>query len=788
MSGVSGRLVSMSDVMPLLEIARQGENRRLYTEALTASALLPLDEAAAERVGELLLDRWRAEGRLPDSLIPAAGNLPVPEVRVLLDRWVQDDGSPHQEAAERALANARDLPTAVAAGLLEGDGFPADLSGLATLSEADARELLSGLVAALARAVEADDRTLESATDRLMLVIQALPGTAAARLPSLGKPVPKRAAWLGALLTLVEPAAVLGVVYQKLDTEDASKRLAILRQLAKAAPHIGRPPVDWPLPSSGPCELAALAELTEAPLPRPVRGKWANDAAAPAADTRVAYARLDAPKRVAPDEVLELRAGLAPEPSPEVIQPVPFTVPSGKFHLSVQIIAPGFDVLGGSSLSLWMDVGPDDPHPYQMVRLRAVDDPALAAERVVTAVFSVDEGMIGVAYRAVLVGESAEKVVAEPDSKVAVGTTWVLPDDPGTQPDLEIVVAPGNDAAHKQVFWFYRSPHRSVQVPDSTPHTTLEGEADWVRVIMRGVQDHRNAPDLTAFLNGIGDIVSEAVPDEVWEALRTVAAGAKPPTVLLATWDPYVPWELALVPDPWDTAIPAHLGAQAIVGRWTYREQHRTTVPPARLTVREMAVVSGKYVTNRLHEAEAEAAHLRELYRAESVEALTEPVLSCLRRAAGPDILHFSVHGKFDVSGTDDGIKMTDGSFLSHYSVRGIGRPSQVRLVFLNACQLAQGQRMLGAYAGMVASFLRIGAGAAIAPLWNVDDGVARQFAEGFYQAVLQDGTPPAEYVRQQRAGTQGASGTAVGTPLAYLFFGHPRLTIEWGSQGAEDA
>ncbi|MEU9178341.1 CHAT domain-containing protein [Streptomyces sp. NPDC048550] len=798
MSGGSDRVVDTSDVMPLLEIARQDEDSRLRTAALTASALLPLDEAAAKRVAELVLEHCRVEGRPPDSLIKATGSLPALEVQALLDHWAQQGGSRHRDPAERALTDARILPMAVANSLMDGEGFPADLSGLGALSEAGARDLLSTLVATLARTVDADDHTLESATDRLKMVVQALPGTAAARLPALKGPIHEtRAAWIGALMTLVEPAAVLAVVYGRLETDDASKRLDILRRLVNAAPHISRPPANWPLPSTRPDQRAGLtdlAELTVSPQP-PKRGKQHEtddgQGAPITPDTRRAYARLDAPERVTPNEVLHLLVGLAPEPSPKVIQPTPFTVPSGKYRLSVQLIAPGFTVLGEARLNLRMDVSPDDPFPCQLVRLRAEDHPDLAPDRVVTAVFSVDESMIGVAYRTVLVGEGSERATGEPASQTAAGTTWVLPDDPETQPDLEIVIAPGNDALRQQVSWFYRSPHRAVVAPVIIPRTTLEGEADWARMMMRGVQDHKTAFDLTTFLNGIGDIVSEAVPEEVWEALHTVADVSRPPTVLLATWEPYVPWELALVPRPWDSTIPKHLGTQAVVGRWTYRDRHRTAAPPARMRAREMAVVSGEYATNRLVEAEAEASHLCAHYKAEPVEAQTEPVLNRLRKSPSPDILHFSVHGKFDVGGTEDGIKMTDGRFLSPLSVRGLRseeKLDQVDLVFLNACQLAQGQQMLGSYAGMVASFLHIGVGAAIAPLWNVDDGVARTFAEGFYQAVLRDGTAPAEYVRQQRAGTRDTSGAAVSTPLAYLFFGHPRLTIDWEPQGADDA
>ncbi|MEU6986388.1 CHAT domain-containing protein [Streptomyces sp. NPDC046324] len=674
--------------------------------------------------------------------------------------------------------------------LLETTGFPSELSALATLRKSEAEDLLTGLVTTLIAAMERDDATLAVATERLGLVVQVLPRTAAAALPALPRRVSgPRANWLGALLTLLPPADVLTVVHDRLADEDSSQQLSTLRQLVRVAPLLGRPPLHWP-PPEGPGEFEGLTLLLP-PEGREMRMRSsepepAAESPASSGRKREAYALLDAPRQVAPAHVFELRVGLAPTPSPEVSQPPSLTVPSGEFELGVEILAPGFEAMGGESFVLQMKAGPDDPYPYLLRRLRALDDDAFAAERVITAVFSVEERLIGVAHRTVLVAEGHENVVAAQVSVEPAGITWALPDDPATQPDLEIIVAPGNDAEGTRLCWLYRSPHPEVRPPRRTPVTRLGNEAEWARNRMRGVQDRRDAYDLTFYLRGIGRDVSDAVPHEVWEALRVAARVAGLPTVLIATWDPYVPWELAMVPEPWDSTIPAHLGAQAVVGRWTYGEEHRKAAPPARLTAREMAVVSGHYPTRELEQAAAEAAHLIEEYAAESVDALTAPVLGSLQRTKGPDILHFAVHGKFDAADSEDGIMMTDNSFLSPYSVSGV-ETSPVRLVFLNACQLGQSRKALGSYAGIVPSFLSLGVGAAVAPLWNVDDGIARAFAEGFYRAALKGGIAPAEYLRQQRVATQEASGAGVSTPFAYLFFGHPRLTIEWDEEGADN-
>ncbi|MDX3673328.1 CHAT domain-containing protein [Streptomyces europaeiscabiei] len=896
----SHRFLTPDDLGPLLRIAAHEDNRSVRTEALAACAALPLDEPAAEEVAELVLRRFRAEPLVPDSLVEAAGHLPVVEVRAVLEGWAADDGSAHQEAARRALAT-RDRPAvtpsvrgdpgewtsalavelAVTARLLDGRGFPSDLSPLASLFESGRQRLLSVLIATLVDAVDEDDETLRAATERLGQVVEVLPDTLAADLPELPRAVPDgRADWLGAVLSLAPPAEVVGSAVARLRSGDLDERLATLRELSRAAPHLGRPPVRWPEPTSRPGELAHLARLllepatgyeaadeppAAAPLPRPpgyvyepppwyvhdapflletppplqrkeapqppapptgplapppepeefvgggrpirvertdprsVHGRvldwWKRrgvlvsaegPALAVTAPTREAYARLDAPQHVVPDEAFELRVGLAPLPTPEVVQPAPFTIPAETFTLDVSVLAPGFAVVGEDPLTLRMRAGPDDPYPYRMLRLRAVDDPSLAPERVITAVYAVAGNIIGVAHRTVRVGEAPGEPAGDEPRMQAAGGVWVLPEeaDAGTQPDLEIVVAPGNDAEGRQHCWLYRSPHPGVGTCDKPLVTTLGGEADWARSVMRGVQERKDAYDLAHYLKGVGREASGAVPEEVWAALRAAGERAGPPSVLLATWDPYVPWELALLSEPLDPAAPAHLGAQAVVGRWIYGDRQRTPAPPAHLQPHTMSVVTGDYAVAELKEAKAEAKHLIRHYRANPVDATTDQVLMALEGERGPDILHLAVHGKFSTEELEDGLQMVDGTYLSRRSVSGV-EASGVRLVFLNACQVGQGRAELGAYAGMVPAFLGIGAQAAVAPLWNVDDKVAKNFAQDFYKAVLKGGTAPAEYLRRRRAGTLGAAGAELSTPLAYLFFGHPRLTVQWTVEGA---
>ncbi|GAA3385549.1 CHAT domain-containing protein [Cryptosporangium minutisporangium] len=534
---------------------------------------------------------------------------------------------------------------------------------------------------------------------------------------------------------------------------------------------------------------------------------------------RSVCARLDAPDAVAPGVEFAVLVGLGASPQAGVVS-AGFEVPAGPFTLGVQVLAEGFRVLG-EGLSRLLPVTDADPYPVALVRLVAEEDLRLRDDRALQAVYSLDGQIIGVASRTVHVvrpasaasapapanpapagpplagpaaagpppplappSPSAPAVPSSPAaaevalvSGLASGVDWVLPSDPKTQPDLEVIVAPGNDTAGHRLVWYLRSPHSSVPLP-SEPIRVLTGgtNAEWARGMMRGVEDRRDAADRAQYLRGIGYEIRQAMPEAFWVALRAIAdlRAPQPPTVLLASWEPFVPWELAIVDDPWDAEYPDVLGAQTVLGRWTYQEQHRTPAPPAALDLDRMAVITGRYErAPRLPEAEAEAKHLAAWYGAQQIPAQIDPVLAVLAGRPSAHVVHVALHGQLDVTGSRDGLLMLDGSWLSPRSVRGVGQ-SPIRLAFLNACQVGQGQQALGEPTGMAAALIGIGAGAVVAPLWKVDDGVARTVAEQFYPAVWA-GQSPAAFLRRIRGTLPGTE-----TVSAYVYFGHPRLLVWW--------
>ena len=95
-----------------------------------------------------------------------------------------------------------------------------------------------------------------------------------------------------------------------------------------------------------------------------------------------------------------------------------------------------------------------------------------------------------------------------------------------------------------------------------------------------------------------------------------------------------------------------------------------------------------------------------------------------------------------------------------------------------NACQVGTAFGMLGEYAGVAGKAIRAGFRGFVAPLWSVDDAVAKAISLGFYQAAAGGGTV-AEYFRTTRGKFRETdTEDAHTTWLAYLFYGHPATKL----------
>ncbi len=342
--------------------------------------------------------------------------------------------------------------------------------------------------------------------------------------------------------------------------------------------------------------------------------------------TRQAFALLNAPERVAAGEEFALTVGLSDQPTAGVLPAEPFPVPRKAFEFDVTLMADGFH-LDEPVVRLRADWG--CPFPSRMVYVTALDDPGLSPARVITATYAIGGRPFGFAARAIHVGSGDGLAAATEEAPLR----W-SEQDLDAAADLLIVLRAGDDLARECLLWSVMSPHRSVRAPDRPVRTARGGAFDWAQRVFEGIEARKDSPDLDAYLRGAGEMIADLVPGEVWTALEDAgrAAGSQP-TVLLCTDEPDIPWELARVP-----GREVCLGARARVGRWVVHSRGSTPIPPRTLEVTRMAVVTGRYETGALPEADAEAAQLLSVYDTVRVEASAGPVrrFPCAATVCGP--------------------------------------------------------------------------------------------------------------------------------------------------------
>jgi hypothetical protein len=497
-----------------------------------------------------------------------------------------------------------------------------------------------------------------------------------------------------------------------------------------------------------------------------------------------AYARLACPSTVVVEEDFDLEIGLADRPTPRVLGQ-PMTLPNRPaYTLTVQVIMDGFTLRPGEAPTVELSVTPEERYPTTVLHLSAVSAPTLDSVRQLLAVFSVDGTTVGSATRVVMVVASAKDLPGEAGPTVAKGVDAALPTAASKTADLTITIGKGDDIEGRRLLWSYQSPHESVPGSTEPLVCTLGSKPDeFARKLMKSL-GAKQGPLLEPLIRGKAKRIGEVIPAPVHSAIRaTAAAVGGPPTVLLQSADPYIPWELAHVEDPWLGSVPAVLGAQAVVGRWALDTSGPTAEPARLVSMRTMNVIRGLYQGvigfNPLKHAEQEALDLEAAYGAVIVDAKIESLVACLEGEPPAQVLHFAIHGKFDPTGVQDGLILEDGSVEPDVIV-GFDLTHQP-FVFLNACQVGMAGETLGQYGGMAQAFVEAGASAVIAPLWSVKDDVAKDISLRFYQAVF-SGTSPAEFLRAERARPSES-----GTNLAYVLYGHPLLELSRSKEADGD-
>jgi CHAT domain-containing protein len=151
------------------------------------------------------------------------------------------------------------------------------------------------------------------------------------------------------------------------------------------------------------------------------------------------------------------------------------------------------------------------------------------------------------------------------------------------------------------------------------------------------------------------------------------------------------------------------------------------------------------------------------------------------------EAVHFAGHGDFDPKQTDSSVLMlSEGRPLPSIMFRSAnygGEKQPTPLFFLNGCMIGVGGELLGDMGGFPGNCLKGGFGGVVGALWEVDDKVAHEIALEFWRRALPAGggkpEPVGEILRDLRGKYSAAAAVPESTYLAYVYYGHPRLTLQ---------
>jgi len=548
-----------------------------------------------------------------------------------------------------------------------------------------------------------------------------------------------------------------------------------------------------------------------------------------------AWPRIDAPPYVPAGKEFDVVVGFAREQQAATSAggPARIPVPAGStsVDVTVQLVASGIDAPQGWSQTMKVDSldpynasvtfkltgrEPVGPEPVHLTRLEV---------RFVT-----NGEVCGTASRPIVIlASAANSIPNESDPRNSTGAPWLAEPvtasasvmSPGGSPiDLTIEISkPDGNAARGTFVCQISSPHAEVMNTGPFPIDFSDDAASFAGNMIDRIRTYGNQSLVSTAMQSIGNDIARTLPDEVFDAIYVVAqkTAPDPPTVLFVSAEPYVPWDLTTLDPPLDATRPGYLGAQVILGRWIRdgrsaasarsplpvgvgiprRITRPPAMPPASIVVKDMAVMAAFYKGSglaQLPHAEAEALALVKSHGALPLAATPQTLMQLLgatlernfERIGGAAAIHFAGHGQYDAAVPNSSMMyLSDGTTISSslFNAANYGTYMQP-LIFLNACLIGNGGELLGNAGGFPGECLRGGFGGVLGALWEVDDAVAADVAREFWgRALPKDRSraePVAAVLRDLRAKYHAdLTKLPVATYLSYVFYGHPRLTLQ---------
>ncbi|MEP6648800.1 MAG: CHAT domain-containing protein [Lapillicoccus sp.] len=539
---------------------------------------------------------------------------------------------------------------------------------------------------------------------------------------------------------------------------------------------------------------------------------------------RTAYARIDVdahrevrPEVVVIDEPFDVVVGLAKYQDTGITQTGLMRFMAGvTTELELALVYDPNSLVAQGDTRLTLQVSDAAPYPSGTVSFVAQYRPDLPIERRIGVHYIVDGQVVGFAWRYVVAVPYAKDVANAPTPKAGPDALMDLEPLLGTdQPDLILSICASDGAATGEFVWTAYAGASDLNVPDAPRSSRLDSDLQGFVTEMRQTVSQSQGPFADYLsLAGKAKRMGRAIPDGIQAVVRAVVEDPKrtaAPTILLLTEEVTLPWELAVLDPPLDTTwggISPFLGSHAAISRWPLTEKRPRPTPRSTVAVKRAAVLTADYTGvmgwNELKDAQEEAHFVSGLFTsAVAVTPSLSDVLDMLSGTPPADVLHVALHGQFDAQGDQGGLVLLDTDPNGTLTKRSLffkpdqvlnGRLDDGPFVFLNACQVGSDKRVLADNGGFASTLLEIGATGVVAPLWNVNDTTAAEFAREFYAATWSasgDGDAPgpvsaAEAVRSLRArytqpATKAATPGVDATLIAFQVFGHPRLRLDRG-------
>jgi hypothetical protein len=367
-------------------------------------------------------------------------------------------------------------------------------------------------------------------------------------------------------------------------------------------------------------------------------------------------------------------------------------------------------------------------------------------------------------------------------------------------PDLELRVMLLGDRRklsfmlHGGPDYNFRSMGETEPLPDE-PRVYLQPIFDRLSGLARRSASARTPDETTAAKKELADVGAtlfhqlfpQSLKEEYGKTIRKKYAGK---SLMITSDEPWIPWEVVrpfaiddngeiLYDDP-------PLCEMFCLSRWL----------AGRGAPDQVALKQGVWVApaDNLQAAQAESAYFAELHRRQWQVSLSGPLTTAADvqarfQSRDTQLFHFACHGNFDATNPDNSKIKLEGGFLSPSQI-GVQERAGLRaakpVVFLNACYAGQVGFGLTGLGGWAQKFWESGASAFIGSLWEINDKLAGEFAQEFYDRLWGLGgkaaMPLGQAFHEARMAIKAAD-EANPTWLAYVLYGDPQGQVLLGGK-----